>query len=57
MIAGRRCVFGVVGLIRRICRSSRESETVDIVEGLERTGTEGITPVDEISAALDDHPK
>ena len=57
MIAGRRCVFGVVGLIRRICRSSRESETVDVVEGLERAGTEGVTPVDETSAAPDDYPK
>ena len=55
--AGRRCVHGVVGPFREICRSPKESKIRVIVEGIERPGIEGVTPVDEIARTPESHPK
>jgi hypothetical protein len=58
VIAGRRCVRGVVGPLSQLCRADRESESV-VVSGRfqERAGTEGDTPVHENTTPLEWDPK
>ena len=58
VIAGRRCVVGVVGSFSQFCRTDRESESV-VVSGRpqERAGTEGDTPVHENATPPERDPK
>ena len=58
MIAGRRCVVGVVGRLSRFCRTGGKSEN-SVVSGrpLEGVAVEGESPVHENVLSSELYPK